>query len=89
MYPSFFCHEMQKTALKGGLLTDFDCICYNRNGQVHIAVRPSFLSRCLRQEGGGANAEKGISAFRMCSNPAVHLLYKSAMTARLTHERSS
>ena len=89
MYPSFFCHKMQKTAPKGGLLTDFDFICYNRNGQVHIAVRPSFLSRCLRQEGGGANAEKGISAFRMCSNPAVHLLYKSAMTARLNPERSS
>ena len=89
MYPSFFCHKMQKTTPKGGLLTDFDFICYNRNGQVHIAVRPSFLSRCLRQEGGGANAEKGISAFRMCSNPAVHLLYKSAMTARLNPERSS
>lgn len=41
MYPSFFCHKMQKTAQKGGLLTDSDCICYNRNGQVHIAVRPS------------------------------------------------
>ena len=41
MYPSFFCHKMQKTAPKGGLLTNFDCICYNRNGQVHIAVRPS------------------------------------------------
>ena len=41
MYPSFFCHKMQKTTPKGGLLTDFDCICYNRNGQVHIAVRPS------------------------------------------------
>ena len=41
MYPSFFCHKMQKTAPKGGLLTIFDCICYNRNGQVHIAVRPS------------------------------------------------
>lgn len=41
MYPSFFCHKMQKTAQKGGLLTNFDCICYNRNGQVHIAVRPS------------------------------------------------
>ena len=88
MYPSFFCHKMQ-TALKGGLLTDFDFICYNRDGQVHIASDPPFLSRCLRQEGGGANAEKGISAFRMYSNPAVHLLYKSAMTARLTHERSS
>ena len=22
MYPSFFCHKMQKTAPKGGLLTD-------------------------------------------------------------------
>ena len=41
MYPSFFCHKMQKTAPKGGLLTDFDFICYNRDGQVHIAVRPS------------------------------------------------
>ena len=41
MYPSFFCHKMQKTAPKGGLLTNFDFICYNRNGQVHIAVRPS------------------------------------------------
>ena len=41
MYPSFFCDKMQKTAPKGGLLTNFDCICYNRNGQVHIAVRPS------------------------------------------------
>ena len=37
----FFCHKMQKTAPKGGLLTDFDFICYNRDGQVHIAVRPS------------------------------------------------
>ena len=41
IYPSFFCHKMQKTALKGGLLTDFDFICYHRDGQVHIAVRPS------------------------------------------------
>jgi hypothetical protein len=42
-----------------------------------------FLSRRLRQEGGGACSEKGFSTFDMCSHPAVHFLYKSAMTAWL------
>ena len=44
---------------------------------------PLFLSRRLRQEGGGACSEKGFSACSVCSHLAVHFLYKSVLTARL------
>ena len=40
----------------------------------------------LRQEGGGACSEKGFSAFYVCSDFAVHFLYKSALTARVDSE---
>ena len=78
-----------KTARKGGWLTLFGVICYNHCGHCYIRRSdPLFLSRSLRQEGGGACAEKGFSAFRMYSNSAVHFLYKSALTARLVPKRS-
>ena len=47
---------------------------------------PLSLSHRLLQEGGGACSEKGFSVFYVCSHPAVHFLYKSAMTARVGTE---
>ena len=70
-------------------LTQSDSACYNTGGRCYFwRSDPLFLSRSLRQEGGGACAEKGFSAFRMYSNSAVHFLYKSALTARVDSERS-
>ena len=77
----------QKTAPKGGSLTGFDCVWYDADGRCYFWRSDHlFLSRSLRQEGGGACAEKGFSAFYVCSHPAVHFLYKSALTARVDSE---
>ena len=51
-----------------------------------MAVRPSFLSRSQRQEGGGANEEESLRAFYLCGHCAVQLLHKSALTARVGSE---
>jgi hypothetical protein len=33
-------------------------------------------------EGGGADVEKGVSAFCMCSDSAAHFIHKSVLTTR-------
>ena len=84
-----FGRKQQKTAPNGGSLTRFDCACYNTDGRCYFwRSDPLFLSHGSWQEGGGACAEKGFSAFSMCSDFAVHFLYKSALTARLVPKRS-
>ena len=68
-------------------MTDFGAIWYNALRDSYIlAVRPSFPSRSLRQEGGSVNAEESIPAFCMRSDFAVRFVHKSALTARVGSE---